>query len=955
MNHKIRTIIACFGSLLISANAEFIINGDFELEGYTGNGVAAFTGWTGLETDGKLRYDGSTTASSDLPESPNTMLRLLSEKSAYQTFSASWAGADTLTLSLNACEVSWKSAAVGNGVWVSVKDPVNQTDYYSVLVDLDGTHAGQGTSYASWQANQTFSFEISGADLISQGAVAGQDLNVAITSSANAHSINWVDNVSLTLANLPAPDIWLDGGQGLQLVDERVAVWTNLASPGTYDAVQLDASKRPALMYESFPGHQVLGFDGVDDILTLENTAGDALFEGEVTVFYVGRTQSGGSFSGTGGFLGNFQTGNNFKNGWNLRTQSDGSHHFLLGNGSWNNLSGGTASLGGDFVLLNGRYSDVGDGSGTMELFSSLLDDPATAQTSPFTLNPSSVDISIGMFCGWNSQVFNQAVKCEVAEIRIYGQALSDLEREAIWGELSAKYAVAEEQDITVDSFSPSGDSEPVDTSIEVAFNIAMNPASIDNIIVGIGGLAGLPENGNWVQATGQWVASADNKTFTFTAVPAFEPGDLVMCEIPSGVVSAGGNAYTTSSRKTFSFIIDNGKSYSVTSMNIDPMAIVYHDNGDEHILPMNLYIPTTDEPCPVIFWVHGGGWGSGGDMDKSSSPGVPVMYTYFTEKLGVAVASVAWRSLYGSDGTFTKANIDINEAIEYVIDHADALGIDTSRMGLYGGSAGTPTSALVSQLNANISCYIGFNGLYDFVNRAGGSFGGGTSFSQHDPSYTANSAALNVRATNPPDTLLLHGSADTTIEHEQSEWYEAAIEAEGGTASTLIYQDEVHAFFNPGRDMYLPTMHACSQHLTRVFNLSDENATPYDQWAASIFSGAPEGADITATGNPDGDRFDNELEWALVINPLEADEPTKEVSVSSDNLIVTYYRRDSAVTGIDVYASWASLLSAETWKLDGDGMTESSMGWNDDVEMISVTLPVDGTAGFIRVNAEAQ
>ena len=818
MKIRIWAVMVCFGGLLISANAEFILNGGFQLDGHTGAGLASFTGWTGTESGGQLRYDAPDVAGGMMPGAPNTLIRLLRNVSIYQTISASWGSSDTLTLSFNACEVSWKIAAAnaGNGVWVSLKNPTDQTEYYSVFVDLDGTH--EGIAYPTWQTNQTFTFEISGTNLINQGAVAGQDLSVSLTSNDDADSINWIDNVSLTIGDVPVPDIWLDGAQGLGLVNELVAVWTNLASPGTYDAVQADVSKRPELMYESWPGHQVIHFDGVDDILTLANTAGNSLFEDELTVFYVGRTTGGGSFSGTGGFVGNFQTGTSFKNGWNLRTQSDGSYHFLLGNGAWNDVAGGTTQLGDNFVLLNGRYSNDGDGSGTMELFSSLLENPSTLGTTPFTPSPSSVDISIGMFCGWQSLVFNQAVECDVAEIRIYGRALSDLEREAVWGELSAKYAVAEEQDITVDSVEPSGDSVPADTSIEVTFNIAMNPASVSNIIVGVGGLAGLPENGNWVRASGQWTASAGNTVFTFAADSAFEPGDLVMCEIPNSVVSVGGNAYTTSSRKTYSFIIDNGVSYPVTTTQVDPMAIVYHDNGDEHILPTTVYVPSTDEPCPVLFWVHGGGWSSGGDWDKSWRPVVPVMYEYFTEKLGIAVVSVAWRSLNTSDGTFTKACIDINAAIDYVMENADTLGIDTSRMGLYGGSAGTPTSAWVSQLNTNISCYIGFNGLYNFVTRAGGSFGGGTSFGQNDPSYAANSAALNVRTMNPPDTLLLHGSADTTIEHQQSEWYEDAIQAVGGTASALIYRDEVHAFFNPCRAMFLPTMHASAKH--RVWKL---------------------------------------------------------------------------------------------------------------------------------------
>lgn len=139
------------------------------------------------------------------------------------------------------------------------------------------------------------------------------------------------------------------------------------------------------------------------------------------------------------------------------------------------------------------------------------------------------------------------------------------------------------------------------------------------------------------------------------------------------------------------------------------------------------------------------------------------------------------------------------------------------------------------------------------------------------------------------------------------------------------------------------------------IDNIRIEERPPYDLWAASIFSNAPEGTDQTAIGNPDGDRYTNELEWALVTDPLQADEPTLETSLSSGNFIVTYYRRDSAVTGIDVYASWTNLLTAEIWKLDGDGMTESSLGWIGDVEEVSASVPNDGQDTFIRINAEEQ
>ncbi len=771
---------------------------------------------------------------------------------------------------------------------------------------------------------------------------AFQNIAIAYNAASNTYTATLpaMSYNRISFAKMPDPVVWLDASQGLGLVNEHVAAWTNRASPGTFNAVQASETQRPGLLYEAWAGHPVVHFDGVDDILTLVDTVGDPRFEGELTVFYVGRT-TGGSFSGTGGFVGNFQTGTGYKNGWTLRTQSNGTYGFLFGNGSWNTVGGGTGLIGGDFVLLNARYSDDGDGTGTMELFSSLLEDPLTAGTNPFMPDSSSVDISIGMFCGWNSLLFNQPAGCDVAEIRIYDHALSDADRQTVWDELSAKYAVATEQPIRVEDFQPSGYAVPVGTPVQITFSEAMDAASITNVIVGVGGLDGLPESNAWVRVSGPWTASVSNTVFTFAPGTAFEPGDLVMCEIPTNVVSAGGKGYETSERETYSFMVDNGVSYSVTTPLIDPMAIVYHDNGDPHILPLKLWVPATDEPCPIMFWVHGGGW-SGGDSGtwERSDVGVPTMGDYFSEKLGVAVAGVAWRSLANSEGTFSKAVMDIGLAIQYVIDHAGEYGIDTSRMGLYGGSAGTPTSALVAQMNTNISCYIGFNGLYDFINRVPPyGFGGGTTFAQDVPSLEANSAALNVRV-NPPDTLLMHGSADTTIEHQQSLQYAARVPQVGGTSTALIYRDEVHAFFNNGKPMHLPTLYQSAKHLTRVFALG------YGNWAKSYnLSG-------TMFGNDDNDALDNLSEYGMGGDPTDPEDigifPTFGIAGSGFEYV--YPRRTTPGNGLAYLLETTDNLVSGIWT--NAGYAETGYGTiNDDFKAVTNNIPTLGkTTGFVRL-----
>lgn len=55
-----------------------------------------------------------------------------------------------------------------------------------------------------------------------------------------------------------------------------------------------------------------------------------------------------------------------------------------------------------------------------------------------------------------------------------------------------------------------------------------------------------------------------------------------------------GGTPYETADRETYSFIVRNGVSDGTTITLIDPMATVYHDNSNPHILPLELHLPTS-------------------------------------------------------------------------------------------------------------------------------------------------------------------------------------------------------------------------------------------------------------------------------------------------------------------------------------------------------------------------
>jgi acetyl esterase/lipase len=392
------------------------------------------------------------------------------------------------------------------------------------------------------------------------------------------------------------------------------------------------------------------------------------------------------------------------------------------------------------------------------------------------------------------------------------------------------------------------------------------------------------------------------------------------MCEIPTNVLSAQGGSFNGTRRDSLkSFVVDTGISYPVTHTVLDPMAVVSNEYVDEfgvtnvvdHNLPMVMDIPDTGEPCPVVFWVHGGSFNGGNTGTLTDSAAFDaVMADYFAEKLGIAAIGVAWRST-NSKGTFTKAVSDVNTAIQYVMANAATLGIDTSRMGLYGGSAGTPMSSLVSQLDTNMICYIGFNGSYNFVE--GGYGAGGTGFGQDDPSWEANSAIYNIR-TNPPPTLMLHGSADTLIPPATSLEYEAALQAAGGEAETLLYRDEEHAFYNNGKKMYYPTMVASSEFLSGVFGLGiyPPALEGYALWADGYGIGA-------ATNDFDLDGLDNLYEYGVDGDPTDdLDQGTPPLFTNAGSGLLYIHPQRSDDDSLIYTVETTTNLVSGTWTNDG-------------------------------------
>ena len=112
--------------------------------------------------------------------------------------------------------------------------------------------------------------------------------------------------------------------------------------------------------------------------------------------------------------------------------------------------------------------------------------------------------------------------------------------------------------------------------------------------------------------------------------------------------------------------------------------------------LRLDLYLPTSGSaPYPCVVWIHGGGWQGG-----SRYPIPPAAQRLLP--LGIAVASVQYRltsqaAQFGGEPVIFPAQIhDVKGAVRWLRAHAAEYGLDDTRFGSWGSSAGGHLSALL-------------------------------------------------------------------------------------------------------------------------------------------------------------------------------------------------------------------------------------------------------------------
>jgi acetyl esterase/lipase len=218
----------------------------------------------------------------------------------------------------------------------------------------------------------------------------------------------------------------------------------------------------------------------------------------------------------------------------------------------------------------------------------------------------------------------------------------------------------------------------------------------------------------------------------------------------------------------------------------------------------LDMYLPKSDKPLPLVVWIHGGGWSAGSKADTRPAR--------FLTPQGYAVASIGYR--FSQDAIYPAQATDVRNAIRFLRTNAKKYNIDPQRIGVWGASAGGHLVAVLGT-GSDIKELDGKEGNPGDVRvQAVIDWFGPTEMSKMTP-LTTNpkgpvakllggspaekpelaklaSPFYHVTKDDAP-TLIFHGDKDTLVPLEQSEIFVEAIKKAGVECELVVIPGAGH------------------------------------------------------------------------------------------------------------------------------------------------------------------
>ena len=276
----------------------------------------------------------------------------------------------------------------------------------------------------------------------------------------------------------------------------------------------------------------------------------------------------------------------------------------------------------------------------------------------------------------------------------------------------------------------------------------------------------------------------------------------------------------------------------AVASVRASPLTgvergVVYCTNAGV-ALTMDIYNPSqaSAAPAPAVLYVHGGGWEHG----DASLGGVNATIAQALTQRGMLVAAVNYR--LAPQYLWPAQIVDVKCAVRYLRANARKYGIDSSKIGAWGGSAG---GHLVSMLgtagssagfdtgqyleqSSSVQAVVDLFGPADLT--AGGWGPYATSVVEQvfgvkpgqDSGVLAHASPVTYIQPNDAPFLIFHGARDAVVPLSQSQELASRLQAAGVSVTLVTVQNAGHGFAPTGGPIS-PTLKEITQATIDFFS----------------------------------------------------------------------------------------------------------------------------------------
>lgn len=226
----------------------------------------------------------------------------------------------------------------------------------------------------------------------------------------------------------------------------------------------------------------------------------------------------------------------------------------------------------------------------------------------------------------------------------------------------------------------------------------------------------------------------------------------------------------------------------------------------------VDIYVPATKGPHPLVLYIHGGGWTGGHTRHSGALANFPAVLASLASE-GFVVASLEYR--LSAEAKYPAQLQDAKASLRFLGDRAAKYRIDPGRVGIWGGSAGGHLTALTALTCKDTSldpaaakdlcasAAVTWYGVFDFGALTAQRGGGGDDAAERlmgcngrcgAETYALASPVTYIDAKDPP-FLLIHGTEDKVVPIGQSYDAEKRFKAAGVPVQVLWLPGVDHSF----------------------------------------------------------------------------------------------------------------------------------------------------------------